>query len=434
MRKLAVLFVITCMLSIFTEKSFFAQTAGVWGGLDAARERIETYRKGNLIVIVRDREGNSIRNAKIEVSMLRHAFPFGSCINVVSAFNADGPKPEAEQYLNVFAGNFNAAVVENNMKWTGYSNHDGTPNLTRQEQTRQCMAWLDDHNIELRGHNVIWANWQFSPKFLKDLSPERLEDEINRRIDEAILFCRGDLTDWDLVNEPAHHHAFMDVLGEDEIIYWYHRAHELDPVTPMYLNQYNVLNGEHHNEFKRWIKLMVDGGAPLGGVGIQGHVSTDQFIGDANLEKVWNMLNEYAAYGLPIKITEFDCEATNGEDRQAECLENALTLFFSHPSMAGFMLWGFWDGRHWRNTEQFGLDKAGLWREDWSEKPSAQTWRRLIFEEWWTKESMITDIDGRATIRGFLGDYDVIVDVPNGHRHLLCEIKKGGNEITITMP
>ncbi|MBN1294219.1 MAG: endo-1,4-beta-xylanase [Candidatus Latescibacteria bacterium] len=434
MRKIIIFVVLTFMASINADDQVIAQTAGAWDGLDAAREHIETNRKGDLTVIVCDRKGNPVPNAKVVVTMNRHAFPFGSCINVVYAFNEDGPKPEAEQYLKVFVENFNAAVVENSMKWTGFSDADGNANTTRRAQVRQCMDWLDDHDIELRGHNVLWPNWQFAPKYLKDLSPDRLRDTIYHRIDEAILFCRGRLTDWDLVNEPAHHRAFMDILGEEEVVYWYRRAHELDPGTPMYVNQYDVLNGDYHSEYKRWIELLIDGDSPLGGIGIQGHVKTDQFIGEENLEKVWNILNEYAAYGLPIKITEFDCEATNGEDRQAECLENALTLFFSHPSVEGFMLWGFWDGRHWRNTERYGLDKAGLWCEDWSEKPAAQTWRRLIFKEWRTNETVMTNIDGRATVRGFLGDYRIVVDIPGGHRNVLCKITRSGNEISVTMP
>lgn len=374
-----------------------------------------------------------MQDARVAVELTRHAFPFGSCINVASAFTTEGPNPDAERYLAVFAENFNAAVAENAMKWKGFSSADGSPNRENRFRVLRCMDWLDAHDIELRGHNVIWANWQFAPANLRDLPPEGLGAAIVRRIDEAVLFSLGRLTDWDLVNEPVHHRAFMDILGEDEVIYWYQRAHELDPEAPMYVNQYDVLNGVHHEEYKRWIRLLVDGGAPLGGIGIQGHVKTEQFIGEENLETVWNMLNEYAAFGLPLKITEFDCEATNGEDRQAQCIENALTLCFSHPAMAGFMLWGFWDGRHWRNTERYGLDRAGLWRGDWTEKPAAQVWRRLIFDEWRTRERATTGGDGEARIRGFLGDYTVTVTAAGQERTVPAKIEKEGNAVVVRM-
>ena len=411
-----------------------AQPAGTWGGMDAARERIEAYRKGDLTIIVRDRNGIPVPGAHVDVDMQRHDFSFGSAINVPLAFTENGPKPDAKHYLSVFAENFNAAVTENMMKFSGFINSDGSLNATKLATVNQCVNWLDRQDILLRGHNVLWPSHEMSPKFLDGLPPEKLRGELYRRIDDALTLFRGRLTDWDLVNEPVHHRSFMDIFGEEEVIYWYKRAHELDPAIPLYVNQYDVLNGHYNDNFKRWIKLLLDGGAPLGGIGIQGHVKTEQFIGEENLEKVWDILNEYAVFGLPIKITEFDCEATNGEDRQAACLENALTLFFSHPAIDGFLLWGFWDGRHWRNTERFGLDKAGLWREDWTEKPAARTWHHLIFEEWWTEETGSTDIDGRLIVRGFTGDYIVTVTDGDMTRVVPADISRAGGEVTITMP
>lgn len=411
-----------------------AQPAGSWGGMDAARARIEEYRKGDLTVIVRDRNGKPIPGARVEVDMKRHDFSFGSAINVPLSFTENGPKPEAEHYLEVFTENFNSAVTENMMKYSGFINKDGSLNPTKLATAYQCVDWLDQQGILLRGHNVLWPSSEMSPKFLDGLPPEQLRGELYRRIDNAITLFRGRLTDWDLVNEPAHHRTFMDIFGEEEVVYWYKRAHELEPSIPLYVNQYDVLNGHYHDKFKRWVKLLLDEGAPLGGIGIQGHVKTEQFIGEESLEKVWDIINEYAAFGLPIKITEFDCEATNGEDRQAQCLENALTLFFSHPSMDGFLLWGFWDGRHWRNTERFGLDKAGLWREDWTAKPAAKAWHRLIFEDWWTNESGRTDIDGRLTIRGFSGDYIVTVTDGELERSVPTCIAQDGSVLTVTMP
>ncbi len=409
--------------------------AGEWEGFKAAKERIEQYRKGDLNIAVVDRDGKPVPDARIAVEMKRHSFPFGSAISILSSFDPDGPKAGSEQYLKVFAENFNAAVPENCTKWGQMIHRDtGAPHLENRSRVEACMKWLADNNIPVRGHNVVWPSREMSPKFLKDLPDDRLREEIYNRIDDAVTLYRGRFTDWDLVNEPAHHRDFMDILGEDELPYWYRRAQEIDPGTPMYVNQYDVLNGKYHAEFLRWVGLIADSGAPLGGVGIQGHVKTEQFIGRENLEIVWNILNDYAAYGLPIKITEFDCEATNGEGRQAECLENALRLFFSHPAVDGFMLWGYWDGRHWRNTERYGLDEAGFWGKDWNEKKAAKVWKRLIFDEWWTSEKMRADRDGRASLRGFLGDYTVTVTADDKVREVPVAIVRDGGTLTVTMP
>ena len=34
----------------------------------------------------------------------------------------------------------------------------------------------------------------------------------------------------------------------------------------------------------------------------------------------------------------------------AKALEDLMTLYFSHPSIEGIILWGFWDGRIWKEN------------------------------------------------------------------------------------
>lgn len=422
------------VLTLLCPRMTAAQAAGEWLGMDAARERIERCRKGDMRITVRGRDGLPIPDAVVTVRMTQHAFAFGSALNIRGMFTKDGPKEDAGQYLSVFKDMFNAAVAENAMKWYGLVKDDGSLNLENRAKVMQCMHWLRENRIALRGHNVIWPNWQFSPDYIQDLSHERLREVLYAHLDTTVAYFRGMLTDWDLVNEPVHHRAFMDIFGDQELVYWYRRAHEIDPETPMYVNQWNVWSGKYHDGYLEWVKLLVESGAPVAGIGIQGHVQTEQFIGETNLKKIWDMMNEYAAFGLPIKITEFDCEATNGEDRQAECLENALTLCFSHPAVEGFMLWGFWDGSHWRNTKQFGLDEAGLWRRDWTPKPAADVWRRLIFEEWWTTEKGRTDVDGIYDVRGFFGEYDITVNAGDDVRVVPVSLDKTARPIVITMP
>jgi hypothetical protein len=63
-------------------------------------------------------------------------------------------------------------------------------------------------------------------------------------------------------------------------------------------------------------------------------------------------------------------------------------------------MWGFWEGRHWR-------PEAALYRRDWSLKPAAKAWEDLVFGEWWTNVDASVDEHGRATVRGFKGDYEV---------------------------
>ena len=51
---------------------------------------------------------------------------------------------------------------------------------------------------------------------------------------------------------------------------------------------------------------------------------------------------------------------------------------------------------------------SGLIRQDCSPKPAYEELRKLVREEWWTKEStFITDQNGHIEFTGFLGEYEI---------------------------
>ncbi|MDZ7723303.1 MAG: endo-1,4-beta-xylanase [candidate division KSB1 bacterium] len=415
--------------------------ADPWQGLEHAKKQIETIRKADLTVQVIDREGNPVKGAEVNVTMQEHAFPFGSAIAATMAFTPDGPNPEMWTYLEKFKQNFNSAVMENAMKWYGMTHNDGSPDTVSRAKMWQCAYWLEENGIELRGHNGLWPSWRFSPDFIHDLrlQPEALRAEVNKRIDETVNMFKGRLTDWDLINEPAHHRDIINIFGEDVVIDWYARAHQLDPETPMYVNQWAVFNDVYHKSFLKWVELLASSErASLDGIGIQGHSKVEFYLQPGMQNSIWQKLNTYAEFGLPIKITEFDLEGYKGEDVQAQALENALILFFSHPAVEGFTLWGFWDGKHWRNMPQHSFtgksEQAGFWREDWTEKRAAKVWRRLIFDEWWTRESGKTSgAEAEFQTRGFLGSYEITAAHKQQSQTVTAKLTREGQTVVITL-
>ena len=50
----------------------------------------------------------------------------------------------------------------------------------------------------------------------------------------------------------------------------------------------------------------------------------------------------------------------------AQALDDALTLYFSHPAVEGIMLWGFWDGRMFEQSAALveGPDLTVRYTED----------------------------------------------------------------------
>ena len=68
------------------------------------------------------------------------------------------------------------------------------------------------------------------------------------------------------------------------------------------------------------------------------------------------------------------------------------------------MIWGFWEGAHWKPSD-------AMIRRDWSTKPNYDAWNDLIYRQWWTDTQGVTAADGAFRTRGFLGDYDIDVTI-----------------------
>jgi hypothetical protein len=50
-----------------------------------------------------------------------------------------------------------------------------------------------------------------------------------------------------------------------------------------------------------------------------------------------------------------------------------------------------------------------MYRADWSSKPNALVWNDLLYRQWWTNESGLSDASGKVATRGFKGTYNVTV-------------------------
>jgi endo-1,4-beta-xylanase len=80
----------------------------------AANARIERLRKADLRVRVVDASGKPVPNAKVRVSMTRHAFAFGSAVDAKMFL---GDSTDSRTYRKTVLERFNRVVLENDLKW-----------------------------------------------------------------------------------------------------------------------------------------------------------------------------------------------------------------------------------------------------------------------------------------------------------------------------
>lgn len=383
-----------------------------------ALERIDRIRKADLLVQVRDPAGRPVPDVQVHVKMLRHAFGFGSAVD---ADCLTGTSADNDHYRQTFESLFNRAVFENDMKWPQCWG-GVRPAVDR------AMDWLSRRQIAVRGHCLIWPSWRWLPRDLKQFesSPQKLRELCAQRVSEMVGRYRGRLYQWDVINEPYKNHDLMDILGKDVMVEWFRLARQADPDCKLFLNEYGIIDTggtdkAHQQHFYDTIRYLKDNGAPIDGIGIQSHFGIVLTQPTAMLK----ILDRFSELGLPIESTEL---SLNIADRQlqADFMRDYLIAVFSHPNVHGIMLWGFWEGRHWRPD-------AALYTRDWKLRPHGKAWIDLVHGQWKTDEKIRTDREGRASIRGFCGEYEVTAVAGGRSATIRIDLPSGGRQVKMVL-
>ena len=113
--KLSVLLILLLFAGFFSWDILVAeefQEDSKW--YEEARKRIDTLRRGPILIKVKDEEGNPLDNVNIELEMIRHAFGFGTAVGARELMDTTS---QGETYRRVLKNNFNKATLENDLKW-----------------------------------------------------------------------------------------------------------------------------------------------------------------------------------------------------------------------------------------------------------------------------------------------------------------------------
>jgi len=295
----------------------------------------------------------------------------------------------------LFAHTSNTAVHENALKWAACEPQ-------RDVQTYGLLDlilnWGSANDIRIRGHTIFWGREIYLQDWVEALSNPELFEEIRERVFDLLPRYQGQISEYDVNNEMLNLRYFRDRLGESIVDSMFTWAHSADPNAILYLNEYGILSANSVNDYVTMINALLARGLPVGGIGIQAHFFTANMDdGDDLFDacRIWNILDTLAQFDLPIKITEFDLSAPT-DTTQARWLETLYKAAFAHPAVSGILMWGFWAGAHWRPN-------TAIFRTDFSPKPAATVYRNLVYDQWWTDTTAVTDSLGEVEIRSFYG-------------------------------
>lgn len=236
------------------------------------------------------------------------------------------------------------------------------------EATRDVYNWsgLDQaynyamaHNIPFKQHTFVWGNQ--APSWINSLSASEQAAEIEEWIrDYCARYPNTAMID--VVNEATPGHApagyAQNAFGSNWIIRSFQLARQYCPNAILILNDYNVLSW-NTNEFIQMATPAINAGV-VDALGLQAHGLEGQ-----SLSSIQSKLNQVAALGLPIYISEYDVARTNDQE-QLQIMQTQFPLFYNHPSVAGITLWGYVVGSTWVNG-------SGLINSNGTRRP-AMTW------------------------------------------------------------
>ncbi|KAL2894927.1 Anti-sigma-I factor RsgI6 [Bienertia sinuspersici] len=346
------------------------------------RRQTDKIRKRDVVLKV---TGDSTFGSFVKVRQIQNSFPFGTCINRTNIDNED--------FVAFFLENFNWAVFGNELKWYWTEAQKGNLNY---KDADEMLDLCQKNNIQARGHCIFWEVENTVQPWIKSLSKSDLMTAVQNRLTSLLTRYKGKFRHYDVNNEMLHGSFYQDRLGKDIRANMFKIANKLDPSALLFVNDYHIEDGDDPRSspekyIEQVLNLQVQG-APVGGVGIQGHI--DSPVGSI----VCSALEKLGILGLPLWFTELDFSSIN-EHVRADDLEVMLREAYAHPAVEGIMLWGFWElfmsreNSHLVNAEG-EINEAG---------------RRYLKlkHEWLTRAHGHIDEQDQFCFRGFHGTYEV---------------------------
>ncbi len=391
----------------------------------ACLTRIEQIRKSNLEIVVTDKQGKPVAGAEVHVAMQRHAFRFGCTFNP-DIYKVEQQMPrDVETYRQRFLEYFNLATPEAVMNWRSWETAGQRDNLIK------ALDWLKAHDIPVIGHPMVWQ----APKTLPDRIQQLIKDRNysayihawDEHLTEKLGTVKGRLCQHYVINEFVDTNFLPEALTDDAIVNWYRIVQAADPGARLGIQDhrmigYGAVDAEQNLPwYEKKVEMLLRKKIPLEIIAFQGHFA--DLLTDP--ERVLEILDRFAKFGLELQVAEFDVD-TDNEELQAKYLRDFFIAVFSHPSVGVLQQWGFYEPVHWR-------PRAALFRKDWSPKPNGRAFLDLVFKQWWTDQKGITDSEGSYKLRAFHGDYEVTVKTGDTLRRETFTLPKGGRTLALVL-
>lgn len=305
------------------------------------------------------------------LAQARH-FLFGTAVDA-DALQYD------KQYATVLGREFNIVTPENVMKFDATNPQPGVFTFG---QGDALVAFARAHDMQVRGHNLIWhralPNWITRGTF----SRTQLLAIMKEHITTVVAHYRGQVNIWDVVNEAIATNGTLrkslweKTIGSEYIDLAFRWAHEANPQAHLFYNDYAEGLGVKSEGVYQLVKGLVQRGVPIYGVGLQMHVA---IVSPPSMADITANIQRLAALGLKVEITEMDVQMQKDPrplsqrlQAQAQLFHDVLALCLSLAPCEAFVMWGFSDRYTWIPSATGNADQPLIFDENYRPKPAYQ--------------------------------------------------------------
>ncbi|MHA1733081.1 MAG: endo-1,4-beta-xylanase [Promethearchaeota archaeon] len=307
-------------------------------------------------------------------------FRDASQVPIGVAVDADLLKDDPE-YAGVVSKYFNSLTPENAMKM-------GPLRPSRDEyywtDADFIVDFAEQANASVHGHCLVWH--QQLPSWVSSFSGTR-DDWVallKEHVQAVVGHYKGRVASWDVVNEAIEPGGYRDTIwyehiGPEYLEYAFTWAHEADPAATLYYNDYDLLGDlDKLDEVLGVLNGCVARGAPIDGVGLQAHV-TSEWPSNGTIS---DAISKIGQYGFKVRVSELDV-AVNPSGGSG-CFTQALAeaqearygelgeLFLKIPRLTGISVWGVDDGHTWLVGFKGHPDWPLLFDGNYAPKPAAR--------------------------------------------------------------
>ncbi len=382
------------------------------------------HRKSKCDLTIRDVNGQIMPGRTVKIELKQHEFLFGCGIFWLMDLLDPATPPKRRELLETYWQAWSEIFNYGTLPFY-QGQYEPKEGVTREEKTLRAAKYLAENGCRVKGHPLCWHT--VSAKWLLEKDDEAVLENQLARIRREVGAFKEYITLWDVINEVV----IMPVFDKEDnaitrlcqktgrvplVKRVFDEARRTDPDATLLLNDFNT-----SESYRQLIEDCLAAEVPIDVIGIQSH----QHQGFWGMEKLHEVLERFGSFKMPMHFTENTFVSGDlmpshivdlndwqvpewpttpeGEDRQARDLLQMIDTLFDHPQVEAFTNWDFTDGA-WLGAP------AGLLRLDGTRKPSYEALKQRIRSDWHTSLEVMTDEQGKCSVNGFRGRYEVKCD------------------------